>query len=314
MDRLQAIKEVLQTKLNEKDYLISTYYDLIDSNDDVDRYEEYDDFNSIMFNLTNKLDDYKANIVITMTDDGDVSNLSNVVSYDFDFSLGIQCEVSNKEEVLSKITEVIDNLSLKDVETLYVAFKSLQFSFSNPNIDMPYILNDKELVNIGVNGTCTITPFYVLTNKQLLDVEIGILSKNLETGEYTTIIDYTDVPIQSNLNAFSINPENIQTQTTGYYTDILSYRAGINGSIELRCDLQNPVCKYLFLMTKMRMDDVNVYLKVKEVIGKPDYVNSSMTIETIRVIDKIDISVTNNGIIYLTISLFTQETISYQDW
>lgn len=311
MDRLQAIKTILEDRLNSEEYLVSTYYDLIDSNDDIDRYEDYNDFNPIMFELTNKLDQYKANVIITMSDDGDISNLSNVVSYDFDFSIGIQCELSNKEEVLEKFNSIVDELSLKDVEIIVGEQKSMQLAFSNPNVDIPYFLNDKELVNIGINGACTITPFNVLTNKQLLNVEIGILDKNLETGEYSTIIDYTDVPIQSNLNAFSITPENIQTNQTGYYTDTLSYRAGINGVIELRCDLRNPICKYLFLMTKMRKEDVNVHLKVKEIIGKPDFVGSSITLETIKVIERIDLSVTNNGIVYLSLTLTTQETINY---
>lgn len=311
MDRLQAIKEVLETKLDKDKYLVSTYYDLINSNDDVDRYDEYDEFNSIMFELTNKLDEYKANIIITMSDDGDVSNLSNVVSYDFDFSLGVQCKIENKDEVLKEINKMVDELSLKDVETFEVGFMSMQFAFSNPNIDMPYLLNDKELINIGINGTCTITPFNVLTNKQLLDVEISIVSKNLETNEYTEIVGYNDVPIQANQNSFSISPENIQTANTGYYTDVLTYKCGIPTNIELRCDLKNPICKYLFLMTKMRMEEANIYLKVKEIIGKKEYVNSSMIIETIKAINSIEQNVTTNGIVYLSISLYTQETISF---
>ena len=48
MDRLQAIKEVLDSKLNSDEYLVSTYYDLINSNDDIDRYEDYSDFTNIV--------------------------------------------------------------------------------------------------------------------------------------------------------------------------------------------------------------------------------------------------------------------------
>lgn len=304
MDRLKLIKDVLESKLDTTKYLISTYYDLINSKDNIDRYFNENEYTQNLFYETNK-ENYNAIVIISMSDDGDISNLSNVVSYDFDFNISIQCLIDNKDAIIRDFDKIVKDLTLKDsdINSEY----SIQLSFSNPNIEIPDIVNDKEMLSINIGGSSTITPISVVTNKDILDVEISIVNKDLSNDTYTTIIDYINVPVQSNLGNFSITPENIQTKDTGFYTKTLTYRAGISNLLELRLDLENSVCKYLFLMTKLRKDNVNVYLKVKETIGNEE---NKITIETIKSIERIDTAITNNGILYLSLSLITQETLS----
>ena len=61
----------------------------------------------------------------------------------------------------------------------------------------------------------------------------------------------------------------------------------------------------------MELKELIKGVKVKEIIGKPEFVGSSITLETIKVIERIDLSVTNNGIVYLSLTFTTQETINY---
>lgn len=290
MGILEKVKKLVSDTLNDEEISISIYYDLIKSGDNVDRWDVA--IEDMIYDANNS--DKKAWIVISQTDDGEITYITrDIASYDFEFDLQVYTPAPNRDEMFEKMTLLISNLSNKSHE---VDGNTINMGFKNPNVELPDIINDDELVTITLNGTCSICNGRVITHKDLIDVAISIPTLN---------IPMTRMPIITNLPKYSINPENVQTTQTGYYTNILTYRVGIESMIRVVCDLNNPVCRKMFELCKKRLTNPTFRIKVDEKIANIEF-------STERVVNSVDFEVTDNGIVLLVISTFVMENTTYE--
>ena len=230
--------------------------------------------------------------IVTQTDNGDITYLTeDYASYNFDFDLTMHTIVEFKDQLLEDIDNVIHELSKK---TNTIDGYSVILTFSNPNLTMPYIQNKNELVEIRVEGSCYICKGNLLTIKDSLDTTFSIPSENLNDIK---------VPTKENLSKYSINPENRQLKTTGYYTEIKTFRAGIENQVEILVDLNNPICRYFLNFSNKRMQNPNVEVIITKKL-RDDIIYSSK-----KIINDVNEGYTENGIYVLTISFLQNEDV-----
>ena len=290
ISKLEVLKQVLEHKISsilgdEEVYKIHTFYKTINSNDDIDRYEE-DFYKSI-----DKINDtqYGAMGILTQTNDGNISYLGTGVSYNFSFSLSMITLLENEDKLKDVFSQIIEDLTTnkQSVEINGVKY-IMQVGISNPNFDLPNIENDDEILTLEINGECLITSMNVITD---IDLIKEVYFKIGEDGtEYK-------MPVVDAGGVYSAEQDgNIQTRQTGYYTQSWTYKCGIQDIYTIICDLDNPVCKELFKMTKLRVENPNIDIYVREIICGDEYIQK-------KFVYRIDTNTNEDGIIQLSVTM-----------
>lgn len=286
--RMELLKDLIVNTIDDNDYLISTFYQPIQSNESVDRWVEQ------MHQLVDEANESEKKCwgIITQTNNGEINYLTeDYASYSFDFDLTLHTIVDFKDEIFEKIDTIIDTLSKK---TNIIDCYSIILTFSNPNLSMPYIHNKDELVEIRLEGSCFICKGNLLTARDILDTTISVPSENLFDVK---------VPTKENVNKYSIVEENRQTKTTKYYTETLTTRVGIQSQIEILVDLDNPVCMLFLDFVNKRMENPNI-----EVIITKNY-RYGVSFTSKRIVSDVSEGYTQSGISVLTISFYQNEDI-----
>lgn len=286
--RIELLKDLIIETIQDDNYLISSFYQPIQSNDSIDRWVEQ------MYQLVDEANDTNKKCwgILTQTNNGEISYLTeDYASYSFDFDLTLHTIVDFKDEIFEKVDTIIEELSKK---TNIINGYSIILTFSNPNLSMPYIHNKDELVEIRLEGSCFICKGNLLTARDILDTTISIPSQNIYDVK---------VPTKENVNKYSIVEENRQTKPTKYYTETLTTRVGIQAQLEILVDLNNPVCLLLLDFANKRLDDPNI-----EIIITKKY-RDNVTFASKRIISDVSEGYTTSGILVLTISFYQNEDI-----
>ena len=287
-NKIDILKDLIQDTINDEYLILSSFYNPINSGDNVDRYLE------MMRDIIYEANDLEKNAwgILSQTNDGSVSYLGGKYTYDFDFALEVQTLIELKDEYIEKIQSAIELLISKNNS---YNDASILLGFSNLNVLMPETLNDGELVTITIQGTCCITYSNILTSKDLVDVNMSIPSLN---------IPETKMDITTNMSNFSISPENVQFRDNGYYTTMWTYKCGVQSEYSFLCDFDNPICFQIFKMIKYKIDNPNFELIIKEKINK-------YTITTKHIIMSIDMDMQENGVIQLSIKTKLNDVVSF---
>lgn len=286
--RIELLKDLIVKAINDDDYLISTFYQPIQSNDSVDRWVEQ------MYNLVESANEYDKKCwgIITQTNNGEINYLTeDYASYSFDFDITLHTIVDYKDEVFKKVDDIVETLSK---QTSSEQGYSILLSFSNPNLSMPYIHNKDELVEIRFEGSCFICKGNLLTSRDLLDTTISIPSENLNNIK---------VPTKEHSSKYSIVEENRQTKSTEYYTKTLTTRVGIQSQLEILVDTSNPVCLFFLDFANKRLKDPNV-----EIIINKKYSNN-IVYSSKKVVSDVSEGYTNAGVYVLIISFYQNEDV-----
>lgn len=290
ISKLEVLKQVLEHKISsilgdEEIYKIHTFYKTINSGDDIDRYEE--DFYKSIDEVNNTK--YGAMGILTQTNDGNISYLGTGVSYNFNFSLSMITLLENEDKLKEVFSQIIEDLTTnkQSVEINGVKY-IMQVGISNPNFDLPNIENDDEILTLEINGECLITSMNVITD---IDLIKEVYFKIGEDGtEYK-------MPVVDAGGAYSAEQDgNIQTKQTGYYTQSWTYKCGIQDVYTIICDLDNPICKELFKMTKVRVENPNIDIYVREIICGEEYLQK-------KFVYRIDTNTNEDGIIQLSVTM-----------
>lgn len=234
---IDLTRKLLEDALNDNNIIISSFYDSLDSGEQVDRYLK------TVQELINQANKTGATAwgVISQTNTGEIVNIRENYLTSFDWQLRIEVFKENKKEINTKLRNMINQLkgrSFKITDDDNKEYK-IMVAFSNIQADIPNILNDEEVVTLFLNGTTTLSDSkFLLTN----DIEEIYLSDdmNIEVRVYP-LTNFSDYGVTGNDENTKDMKYRTQKRITGF---------GNTYNLMFYVDTTNPITMKLWEISK----------------------------------------------------------------
>ena len=229
---IDLVRKLLTNTLNDENIIISSFYDSLDSGEQVDRYlksvEE-------LIKQANKTDATGWGI-LSQTNTGEIVNIRDNYLTSFDWQLRIETFKENKKQLNTKLRNMINDLKGRkfDIQDEDENNYKIMVAFSNIQADIPTILNDEEVVTLFLRGTTTISEGKFLMGNDIEEVYINA----------------TRVYPVSNFSDYGIVDTEKNTMITKYRTEKRVIGIGNTFKMMFYVDINNPVIMKLWEIGK----------------------------------------------------------------
>lgn len=234
---IDLVRKLLVNTIDDENIIISSFYDSLDSGEQVDRYLKTVEELIKQANKTNST----GWGVISQTNTGEIVNIRDNYLTSFDWQLRIETFKENKKEINTKLRQMINSLKGRkfNIQDDDGNNYKIMVAFSNIQADLPVILNDEEVVTLFLHGTTTISDAkFLMTN----DIEEYYLYNE-------DLAKYRVYPV-SNFSDYGVSGKDENTPQLKYRSEKRIQSVGNQFKMTFYVDVNNPIIMKLWEIGK----------------------------------------------------------------